>query len=54
MPHLEFISLVIPYVTISKYLLDLLEYKYNRLSIYYKLHGTNMICYKANNTDIAT
>lgn len=33
---------------------DLLEYKYNWLSIYYKLHGTNMICYKANNTDIAT
>jgi len=25
MPHLEFISSVIPYVTISKYLLDLLE-----------------------------
>lgn len=25
MPHLEFISLVIPYVTISKYLLNLLE-----------------------------
>lgn len=27
MPHLEFISSVIPYVTISKYLLDLLENK---------------------------
>lgn len=27
MPHLEFISLVIPYVTISKYLLNLLENK---------------------------
>ena len=25
MPHLEFISLVIPYVTISKYLLHLFE-----------------------------
>ena len=25
MPHLEFISSVIPYVTISKYLLNLLE-----------------------------
>ena len=35
MPHLEFISSVIPYVTIAKYLLDLLKSKHYCVSIRY-------------------